>query len=401
MFLSRSTRMGAWVLAAVLGFAASGRGEDGPRTFADLKREHQRGYAAIEQRRERARTDAERKAVQEEVWKEVKAAAGRAFAWAEAHPEDPESVDAIVWTVHGLANGYYVEYDAETTRAFVLLTARAIDSEKVAPVCYYAAGPGFACPAAKRFLETALESSKSRLVRGAACLGLARSYHRLGEFIRRSKDPITRKPLEEWTGAGMVTKFEGGDPEANDRRAEAYFKRVMDEFGDLKMPSPYTETRFAGLDRGELYELRHLGVGKVAPGLEGEDVGGRKLRLGDYRGKVVVIVFWASWCGPCMEMIPHERELVKRLKDRPFVLLGVNGDDDRAKAAEVMTKEAMTWPSLWNGGKMGGIVDRLGVRSWPTIYVVDAQGVIRYKNVRTELEEAVNRLVAEAEAGRK
>ena len=62
-----------------------------------------------------------------------------------------------------------------------------------------------------------------------------------------------------------------------------------------------------------------------------------------------------------MEMIPHERELVKRLKDRPFVLLGVNGDDDRAKAAEVMTKEAMTWPSLWNGGATGGIVERLGV----------------------------------------
>jgi thiol-disulfide isomerase/thioredoxin len=77
---------------------------------------------------------------------------------------------------------------------------------------------------------------------------------------------------------------------------------------------------------------------------EGEEIGGRKLRLRDYRGKVVAIVFWASWCGPCMELIPHERELVKRLKDRPFVLLGVNGDDDRAKATEVMTKEAMTWP---------------------------------------------------------
>ena len=103
-----------------------------------------------------------------------------------------------------------------------------------------------------------------------------------------------------------------------------------------------------------------------------------------------------------MEMIPHERELVKRLKDRPFVLLGVNGDDDRAKAAEVMTKEAMTWPSLWNGGAMGGIVERLGVRSWPTIYVVDARGVIRYKNEHGEaLEKAVDRLLAEAETGRK
>ena len=108
---------------------------------------------------------------------------------------------------------------------------------------------------------------------GPSCLGLARSYHRLAGFIRLSRDPITRKPLEEWNGAGMVAKFESGDPEDNDRRAEAYFKRVIAEFGDLKMPSPYNEAPFAGLARGELYELRHLGVGKVAPDLEGEDVG--------------------------------------------------------------------------------------------------------------------------------
>jgi thiol-disulfide isomerase/thioredoxin len=402
MNLSCSTRVSACLLTVVLGFAVSGWADDGPRTFADLKREHERAYAAIQQRRERVRTDAEREAVQEEIWKQARTAAGRAFAWAEAHPEDPESVDAIVWTVHGIANGYFAEYDTETTRAFELLRERAIDSEKVVPVCYYAATAGFACPAAKQFLEAALEKSTSRLVRGASCLGLAKSYHRLAVFIRLSKDPITRKPLEEWNGAAMVAKFEGGDPEENDRRAEAYFERVIAEFGDLKMPSPYNKAPFAELARDESYELRHLGVGKVAPDLEGEDVGGRKLRLRDYRGKVVVIVFWASWCGPCVEMIPHERELVKRLKDRPFVLLGVNGDDDRARAAEVMTKEAMTWPSLWNGGATGGIVKRLGVRSWPTTYVIDARGVIRYKNERGEaLEKAVDRLLAEVRTGGK
>ncbi len=98
-------------------------------------------------------------------------------------------------------------------------------------------------------------------------------------------------------------------------------------------------------------------------------------------------------------MVPHERKLVQRMAGRPFALLGINGDDDRATAADLMAKEAMTWPSFWNGGKLGGFAEKLAVRAWPTIYVLDATGTIRYKNVRGEsLDEAVDRLVGELEA---
>ena len=116
----------------------------------------------------------------------------------------------------------------------------------------------------------------------------------------------------------------------------------------------------------------------------------------------MTVVFWATWCGPCMGMVPRERELVKRMAGKPFVVFGVNGDDDRARAKEVMAKESMSWPSLWNGGKLGGIVTKLGVRAWPAVYVIDSQGVIRYKNVYGEtLDQAVDRLVAETETVRK
>ena len=52
----------------------------------------------------------------------------------------------------------------------------------------------------------------------------------------------------------------------------------------------------------------------VAPEIEGESVDGRTLKLSDYRGKVVVLSFWASWCGPCMDLVPDERTLVNRLE---------------------------------------------------------------------------------------
>ena len=122
------------------------------------------------------------------------------------------------------------------------------------------------------------------------------------------------------------------------------------------------------------------------------------MKLSDYRGKVVALVFWATWCGPCMGMVPHERELINRLEGKPFVLLGVNGDEDWEAARSVMAKERMTWRSWWNGGKTGAIVTTWCVEKWPTVYILDTKGVIRYDNVRFEMmDQAIDRLVKEAE----
>ncbi len=96
-------------------------------------------------------------------------------------------------------------------------------------------------------------------------------------------------------------------------------------------------------------------------------------------------------------MYPHERSLVKELKDEPFVILGVNSDDDRDELRKAMKENGITWPSFFDGGLIGGpIATRWGVTGWPTIFVLDGEGVIRAKNLRGEpLEAKVKELLAE------
>ena len=95
-------------------------------------------------------------------------------------------------------------------------------------------------------------------------------------------------------------------------------------------------------------------------------------------------------------MIPHERSLVKRLEGKPFALLGVNSDQEKSETRKRCRTEGMTWRSWFNGGTGGSIAAAWGVHSWPTIYVLDPKGVIRFKNVRGEaMDKAVDQLLAE------
>jgi hypothetical protein len=103
-------------------------------------------------------------------------------------------------------------------------------------------------------------------------------------------------------------------------------------------------------------------------------------------------------------MYPHERSLVARLKDKPFALIGVNSDTDKEKLKQRLTTEKITWRSFWNGadGTQGPISRAWNVRNWPTVYVLDAQGVIRYKDVTPEeLDKGADTLLKElAEQGK-
>jgi hypothetical protein len=99
-------------------------------------------------------------------------------------------------------------------------------------------------------------------------------------------------------------------------------------------------------------------------------------------------------------MIPHEREMSEKLSKRPFIILGVNVDDKKETLSEFMESEKLPWAHWWEGPK-GPLVKTFKVRGFPTLYLIDAKGVIRKKWLGSPkgdvLDKAVEELVAEAE----
>src|SRR5262245_22873363 len=140
-----------------------------------------------------------------------------------------------------------------------------------------------------------------------------------------------------------------------------------------------------------------LRVGNSARPLAGTDVEGRPISLAEFRGRVVVVDFWATWCKYCVEMIPHEKQLVKRMAGRPFVLLGVSADSTPEKLRSFLQRQQIPWPNIYDGNN-GPLCASWEIEGFPAIFVIDAEGVIRFRDLRgAELDEAVEKLVREAE----
>lgn len=101
-------------------------------------------------------------------------------------------------------------------------------------------------------------------------------------------------------------------------------------------------------------------------------------------------------------MYPHERSLVQAMKNKPFVLIGVNSDPSKDGLKKVIADEKMTWRSFWDGGNTNGpIAKKWNVHGWPTLYVVDHKGIIRHKWLGSpgeeKMDKALEKLVKAAE----
>ena len=174
------------------------------------------------------------------------------------------------------------------------------------------------------------------------------------------------------------------------------FTELDQKYGKEELRPGLSVARIA---QQSIYSIQNLSIGKIAPDIVGEDLEGVKFKLSDYRGKVVMLSFWGSWSEPCMASISHNRELVERYKGKPFVLIGVNSDEEKIKIRELLTVQTISWRSFWCGrnGRRGPIPTVWNVRTWPATYLIDQDGVIRSAAYAKNLDAKIEKLVAEAE----
>jgi thiol-disulfide isomerase/thioredoxin len=186
-----------------------------------------------------------------------------------------------------------------------------------------------------------------------------------------------------------------GDDGKNEAEAVRLLETCMKDYRDVKLE----QNTLADMAKPLLHKIRFLSVGKTVPEITGEDPEGKKFKLSDYRGKVVLVDFFADWCPHCERMYPHERKLVTDYAKRPFALLGVNCDKGKDTVKQLVASNKVTWRCWWDEG--GRLAQDWQIDGYPTLYLVDHKGVIREifggRPEDKKLDEAIKRCVEAAE----
>jgi thiol-disulfide isomerase/thioredoxin len=141
-----------------------------------------------------------------------------------------------------------------------------------------------------------------------------------------------------------------------------------------------------------------LARARMAPAFAVDTLDGKHVSMDDLTGKVVLIDFWATWCGPCREALPHMQQIAKKFQGQPLVVLSVSLDSDEQKWKEFIAKNNMTWLHYRDGGFTGSIANLFGVKAIPQTFTIDADGVLQDQHIGdASIEGKLKKLVARAQ----
>jgi len=123
---------------------------------------------------------------------------------------------------------------------------------------------------------------------------------------------------------------------------------------------------------------------------------GKKINLADMKGKVVLVDFWATWCGPCVGEMPTVKGVYDKYHDKGFEILGISLDESRDDVEKFLQKNKLPWPQYFDGKQWNNeISSRFGIDAIPAEWLIDKKGILRDTNARGHIEESVSALLKE------
>jgi thiol-disulfide isomerase/thioredoxin len=217
------------------------------------------------------------------------------------------------------------------------------------------------------------------------------------EGLERHKEDFFSRSHDECTKAlAAVANFP--DAVFLDGRALSHLqkdddaKARFDQFVKMaKMEDPNRQRALRYLARPELARAR------MAPAFAITTMDGKQVSMDDLQGKVVLLDFWATWCGPCREAMPHIRDVARKFQGQPLVVLSVSLDSDEEAWKAYVAKNEMNWLQYRDGGFTGSVAKMFGVTAIPHTFTIDADGVLQEEHIGdASIEGKLKKLVAHA-----
>ena len=209
------------------------------------------------------------------------------------------------------------------------------------------------------------------------------------EFYTRAHDEFG-KALAAYPGFPDAL-FQDGKVLAQLRQDEAAKARFAEFVKMQKEDDPNHQRALRYISNPDLARAR------MAPAFAVETLDGQHIAMDDLQGKVVLLDFWATWCGPCREALPHLRDIAKKFQGQPLVVLSVSLDSDEEKWKKFIAENGMTWLQYRDGGFTAPISKLFSVTAIPHTFTIDAEGVLQDEHIGdANIEGKLKKLLAQA-----
>lgn len=180
-------------------------------------------------------------------------------------------------------------------------------------------------------------------------------------------------------------------------KATKLVEQLKKDFPETKLGQNADKTLEMFAKQAEAKKIqKSLVEGTKFPDFDEKDVAGKSFSIANYKGKVVLVDFWATWCGPCVQELPNVLKAYEKYHPKGFEIVGVSLDKDESKLTTFTTDRKMPWQQFFDGKVwQNKLAVKYGINSIPATYLLDGEGKIIAKNLRGEaLDEALTKALA-------